>query len=263
MTGGLQGEARHDGRRPSAGLFVTCLVDLVRPSVGFASAKLLRDAGCDVVVPAAQTCCGQPAYNGGDVSSARAIALSTIAAFEACDVIVVPSASCAGMLKVHYPRLLDNDPAAVRFSARVHELTSYLVNERGVVATGAAFQGHIACHMSCSSLREMQSRGEPLTLLGKVTGAKVTNLKDNQECCGFGGLFSVKYPEISAAMAAKKVAVIDATDADLIVGPDLGCLMHIAGTLNRNGSPVRCRYVAEILAGDCSSPPICVARDSQ
>jgi L-lactate dehydrogenase complex protein LldE len=266
MTGGRQGEARR-GTRPIAGLFVTCLVDLVRPSVGFAAAKLLRDANCDVVVPSAQTCCGQPAYNSGDSATARAIAKTTIHAFADCDAIVVPSASCAGMLKVHYPRLFADDPemsaAALRFAARVHELTAYLVNDCGIRSTGATYGGRIACQLSCASLRETHSDAATLQLLRSVAGATISNLKDNQECCGFGGLFSVKYPDISAAMAAKKVAHIQDDGALLVVGPDLGCLFHLAGTLSRAGSSVHCRHVAEVLAGDMTSPPICCGSDSQ
>ena len=166
--------------RPRVGLFVTCLVDLFRPSVGFAAAKLLADAGCDVDVPATQTCCGQPAYNSGDKATAEQLARLTIAAFEAHDYVVAPSGSCAGMLKLHYPALVAADPAwkarAAAFAGKVHELVSFLVDVRGVKAVDAALDARVTYHDSCSGLRELGIREQPRVLLRSVHGLKVVEL---------------------------------------------------------------------------------------
>lgn len=253
----------HTSRRPDeprrqVALFITCLVDLMRPSAGFAAVKLLQDAGCDVSVPDLQTCCGQPAYNSGDRAAAKDIALLTIRKLKGDEAIVAPSASCAAMLKVHYPTLFAGDPElhaeAVAFAARVHELIAFLVDVCGQTAVPARFDGRIAYHQSCASLREMPSDARPL--LRTIEGASVVELEDSEACCGFGGLFSVKYEEISSALAAKKTAAIDEANVDILAGPDLGCLLHLAGKLSREGSKVSCRHVAEVLAGDTSAPPI-------
>lgn len=247
-------------RRPRAGLFVTCLIDLFRPSVGMASAKLIEAAGCDVVVPRGQTCCGQPAYNSGDRGDARAIALMTIAAFESCDYIVVPSGSCAGMLKAHYPRLMegnaDDKARAEDFSARVHELVSFLVDERALRDVPGKFEGTVTYHDSCSGLRELGIKYQPRQLLTSIKGLQLVEMADCEVCCGFGGAFSVKFPDISNAMVAKKSANIAAAEPDVILAGDLGCLMNMAGKLRRQGSRIACRHVAEILADELSDPPI-------
>jgi len=246
--------------RPRIGLFVTCLVDVFRPSVGFAAVKLLEAAGCEVEVPAAQTCCGQPAYNSGDKATAKAIALQTIAAFEGYDYVVAPSGSCAGMLKSHYPRLMAGDtPAQARaaaFAGRVHELISFLVDVRGMKRVDATCEARATYHDSCSGLRELGIKSEPRTLLASVKGLELVEMADSEICCGFGGTFSVKYPDISNAMVEKKAANVDRAAPDLLLAGDMGCLMNMAGKLKRHGSRIGVRHVAEVLAGDLASPPI-------
>lgn len=246
--------------RPRVGLFVTCLVDLVRPSVGFAAVRLLEAAGCEVDVPAKQTCCGQPAYNSGATTDARELARQTIAAFSGYDYVVAPSGSCAGMLKRHYPELLREDPAwwgrAVEFSERVFELTSFLADVRKVKSVPGRLEARATYHDSCSGLRELGIKRQPRELLGKVDGLQLVEMTDCEVCCGFGGTFAVKYPGISNAMVDKKRANSEATEAGLLLAGDLGCLMNIAGKLEREGSPLAVRHVAEVLAGELQDPPI-------
>lgn len=255
-----QPDPRPAAGRPRVGLFVTCLVDLFRPSVGFAAVKLLGDAGCDVDVPTRQTCCGQPAYNSGDKSSAQELARQTIAAFEGHDYVVAPSGSCAGMLRAHYPELLADDPAwkkrAQEFAAKVHELVSFLVNVRGMTAVDARLDARATYHDSCSGLRELGVRGEPRKLLRTVKGLELIELVDADVCCGFGGTFSIKYPEISNAIVERKTENVAATGADMLLAGDLGCLMNMAGKLSRQGRRIAVRHVAEVLAGELSDPPI-------
>jgi L-lactate dehydrogenase complex protein LldE len=248
------------GTSPHIGLFVTCLVDLFRPSVGFAAVRLLEWAGCRVGVPRAQTCCGQPGYNSGDRASARAIAAQVIAAFEGFDYVVAPSGSCAAMIRVHYPALLEDDPTlgprALSLASRTHELTSFLVDVLGLERVQASFEGVVAYHDSCSGLRELEIGDQPRALLATVAGLTLKELEGTQECCGFGGAFCVKYPEIADRMAADKAAGVAASGADTLLGGDLGCLLHLAGRLSRAGSNVRVRHVAEVLAGLTQAPPI-------
>jgi L-lactate dehydrogenase complex protein LldE len=247
-------------QRPRVGLFVTCLIDILRPSVGFAAVRLLEAAGCDVEVPAAQTCCGQPAYNSGDRETARALALQTIAAFDGVDYVVAPSGSCAGILKVHYPRLLADDgevaARAVSFAERVHELVSFLVDVRKLTAVPGTFSGRIAYHDGCSGLRELGIKRQPRELLGRLAGTELVEMAETERCCAFGGLFCVKYPDISNAMVSRKTANIIAAEPELLLAGDLGCLINIAGKLAREGSRVGCRHVAEVLAGEMAEPPI-------
>ncbi len=242
------------------GLFVTCLVDLQRPTVGFASVKLLEDAGCEVSVPAAQTCCGQPAYNSGDNPDARAIAEKMIPAFEPFDYVVAPSGSCAGMIKHHYPLLFEDDPAmaarAKALARKTFELVSFLTDVLNVDSTGAAYDGVATYHDSCSSLREMGVKEQPRALLGRVGGLVLEECGESEACCGFGGLFCVKYPDISGRMVDAKVDDILATGADTLLAGDLGCLMNLAGRLQRRGSTVRVRHIAEVLAGMTGTPPL-------
>jgi len=244
---------------PRVGLLVTCLADMFRPEIGFAAVKLLEQAGCDVEVPS-QSCCGQPAYNAGDAKDAAALARQTIATFEPFDYVVVPSGSCGGMVKVHYPRLLTDDPVwgprAERLAAKTHELLSFLVNVRGLKSVTAACKGNAAYHDSCSALREMGSGPEPRLLLKSVQGLTVHDLTEKETCCGFGGFFSVKYPEVSARMADDKIADAKATGADMILAADLGCLLHLAGRLSRQGGRLQVRHAAEILAGMADGPAI-------
>src|SRR5581483_4563170 len=204
--------------RPRVGLFVTCLVDLFRPSVGFAAVKLLRDAGCDVDVPVGQTCCGQPAYNSGDKATAEDLARQTIAALEGYD---------------------------------------YLVDVRGLDKVDARLDARATYHDSCSGLRELGVREQPRQLLRTVKGLELVEMGDAEVCCGFGGTFSVKYPDISNAIVERKAERIAATGAGMLLAGDLGCLMNMAGKLSRQGRKIAVRHVAEVLAGELSDPAIC------
>lgn len=238
--------------KPRVGLFVTCLVDLMRPSVGFAAVKLLEQAGCDVFVPETQTCCGQPAWNAGADKDAAALARAVVDAFEGFDYVVAPSDSCGGMIKVHYVEALRDDavylPRAKTLATKTHELVSFLVNVRGMKKVTAQCETRACYHISCSSLREMKVKDEPRKLLNSVKGLQLSELKEPEVCCGFGGLFSVKYPEISERMADDKITDIRSTGAELLVGPDLGCLLHLAGRMERQGEPMKVRHIAEVLA---------------
>lgn len=246
--------------KPRVGLFVTCLVDLFRPTVGFASVKLIEDAGCEVFVPASQTCCGQPAYNSGDKRGARALAEQVIATFEGFDYVVIPSGSCAGMIKTHYAEIFAGEPdwalRAERLASRTHELTSFLTDVLGVIPLPAAWQGSATYHDSCSGLRELGIKAQPRRLLGSVEGLDLKEMADPEACCGFGGTFCVKYDEISNAIVGRKTADIRATGADMLLAGDLGCLLNIAGKLKREGSSIEVRHVAEVLAGMASGPAI-------
>ena len=246
-------------RGQRVGLLVTCLVDLVRPSIGFAAVKLLEDAGCSVEVPR-QTCCGQPAFNAGDRRTARAIAEQVIAAFSPFDYVVVPSGSCAGMLRVHYPELFHGDPDWVprveAFCAKTFELVAFLVDVLKVDRVAARFPATVTYHDACSGLRELGIRVQPRKLLSGVDGLKLAELHEADACCGFGGTFCVKYADISNAIVAKKADQIAATGADTLLAGDLGCLMNMAGKLQRAGHAVRARHIAEVLAGMTDGPAI-------
>ncbi|MFM8745188.1 MAG: (Fe-S)-binding protein [Aestuariivirga sp.] len=249
--------------QPRVGLFVTCLVDMFRPSVGFAAVKLLEDAGCRVEVPEAQTCCGQPAYNSGDKADAQALARQVIAAFRGYDYVVAPSGSCGGMIVKHYPELFAagsaDHAAALDLARRTHELVSFLTRVMKVAKVTAAFPARATYHDSCSGLRELGIRNEPRQLLASVAGVSLREMTDAEVCCGFGGTFCVKYPGISDKMLEKKLKHIHATGADTLIAGDLGCLMNMAGKLKREGSNVKARHVAEVLAGDYLTPPIAEA----
>jgi L-lactate dehydrogenase complex protein LldE len=246
--------------KPRVGLFVTCLVDLVRPQVGFAAVKLLEDAGCEVVLPPSQTCCGQPAWNSGADRHAQDIARQVVDAFEGFDYVVAPSGSCAGTLRKHYPEILANDaayaPRARALAAKTHELISFLVNVRKVERVAAACKAKACYHDSCSSLREMNVKSEPRKFLGGVEGLSLSELSDPEVCCGFGGLFAVKYPQISERMADDKIKDAQSTGADLLLGADLGCLLHLAGRMERDGKAMRVRHIAEVLAGMGDEPAL-------
>lgn len=245
---------------PRVGLFATCLVDLMRPLVGFAAVKLLEDAGCRVEVPEAQTCCGQPAYNAGDSADAADIARGVIATFEGFDYVVVPSGSCGGTLKRHYPEMFDGDaewgPRAAALAAKTFELMSFLTDVLGITATGAAFAGTVTYHDSCSGLRELDIKAQPRALLGAVDGLTISEGNETETCCGFGGLFCVKYPDISEKMVDAKIADIQKTGAGTLLAGDLGCLMNIAGRLQRRGIDIKVRHAAEVLAGMTRAPAI-------
>lgn len=253
-----------DRRPPRVGLFATCLVDLFRPSVGFSAVKLLEDAGCTVEVPIAQTCCGQPAYNSGDKTDARALAERVVAVFEGFDYVVAPSGSCAGMLKAHYPEIFEGDARwearARALAGRVYELVSFLTDVIKVERVSASYAGTATYHDSCSGLRELGIAVQPRKLLASVEGLEVREMRDSDVCCGFGGTFCVKYSDISNAIVSKKMANIEATGADLLLAGDMGCLMNMAGKLSREGSAVEVRHVAEVLAGMTDRPPIAGAR---
>jgi L-lactate dehydrogenase complex protein LldE len=245
---------------PRVALFVTCLVDLFRPAVGFAAVRLLEDAGCVVEVPRNQTCCGQPAYNQGDRVDAVDLARRTIDALQGYDYVVAPSGSCAGMLKQHYPQLFPEGSlqaeAARELAGRTYELVSFLTDVMGVIGVDAAFPARVTYHDACAGLRELGIRQQPRRLLHSVRGLDLTELAGPDVCCGFGGTFCVKYPEISTRMVDDKVADIAASGAEVVLAGDLGCLMNIAGRLSRLGSTIQARHVAEVLAGATAAPPI-------
>lgn len=247
-------------KKPRVGLFVTCLVDLFRPSVGFAAIRLLEQAGCTVEVPEAQTCCGQPAYNSGDFQDTKDIARNTIRAFETYDYVVAPSGSCAGMLRAHYPELFKEDPEwgprAHHVAHRTHELVSFLVDVMGMKGVEAHFDGTVTYHDSCSGLRELDVKQQPRRLLGSVEGLKLKELPGAEICCGFGGTFCIKYPEISDRMVSDKADDIVKTGAETLLAGDLGCLLNMAGKLKRRGEKVQVRHVAEVLAGMTDVPAI-------
>lgn len=251
------------GGKPRVGLFVTCLADLFRPSVAFATVKLLEDVGCTVEAPAVQTCCGQPAFNSGDRADARALAEAVIAAFEGYEFVVGPSGSCIGMLR-HYPELFEPGSPwhgrAERLAARSHEIVSFLVDVLGVHGVNAHYAGTVTYHDSCSGLRELGVKAQPRALLATVAGLSLTEMTDSEVCCGFGGTFCIKYPEISNRMVSDKIANIAASGADTLLAGDLGCLLNIGGKLKREGSPVRVWHVAEVLAGMTDGAPIGDAR---
>lgn len=246
--------------RPRVALVVTCLVDAIRPAIGFASLSLLEAAGCDVIVPAAQTCCGQPALNSGARAAAAALARNTIAAVEACDYVVLPSGSCAGTVRLDYPELLAADPVwaerARAVAGRTHEILAFLHDVRGWRPSGRTLHATATYHDSCAGLRELGIHAQPRALLADVTGLKMLPLPGNDVCCGFGGTFCVKYGAISNAITDEKAAAIEGTGADLLLAGDLGCLMNMAGRLNRRGAPTRCYHAAEILAGMGDQPAI-------
>jgi L-lactate dehydrogenase complex protein LldE len=238
---------------PRVALFVTCLVDLYRPTVGFAALRLLEEAGCQVEVPTAQTCCGQPAYNSGDRMTAKDLARNVIDAFLPFDYVVAPSGSCAGMIGHHYPGLFAEDDPQYRgkaeaLAAKTFELVSFLTDVMRVERVQARHDGVVAYHDSCAGLRELGIREQPRKLLGTVQGLSLKELADRDVCCGFGGTFCVKYPDISTRMVSDKVRNIRETGADTLLAGDMGCLLNMAGRLKREGAPVQARHVAEVLA---------------
>ncbi len=236
------------------GFFVTCLVDSMRPRIGFAAIRLLEAAGCKVVVPGQQTCCGQPGYNSGDRKSAYRMALKFLAEFEPYDYVVLPSGSCAGMIRVHYPDLFKDEPALheriTALGRRTFELTDFLVNIAKLEHVPGDFNGTLTYHDSCSGLRELGVYPQPRALLAGMPAVKIQEMVESTTCCGFGGTFSVKYGELSTRMADNKCQHIADTHANAIVGGDLGCLLNIEGRLRRNGDhSTRVLHVAEVLAG--------------
>jgi L-lactate dehydrogenase complex protein LldE len=234
-------------------LFSTCLVDQFYPSVAEAVVRLLEKSGITVEVPRSLTCCGQPAFNGGFRAEARAMARHTLDILAGNDApIVVPSGSCADMVIHRYPELLADDPAyaekARSVAARTHELCQFLVDVLGVTEVGASGRGTVAYHSSCHTQRGLGVRAQPLRLLERVEGVECRPLPETEACCGFGGLFAVKMGDISGAILNRKIADIEASGAEVVVGTDVSCLMHIGGGLHRRASKVRVAHVAEILA---------------
>ncbi|MGW8201438.1 (Fe-S)-binding protein [Sphingomonas sp. VDB2] len=241
-------------------LFVTCLVDMMRPRIGFAAIRALEAAGCAVVVPEGQTCCGQPALNSGDRDHAAALAKQTIAALEPYEAVVIPSGSCAGTIRCHYPEIFAHDsvwlPRAQAVAAKTWEVMAYLDQTCGWTPQGVSVDARATYHDSCSGLRELGIKAQPRRLLRTIDGLTFAPLAGEETCCGFGGTFCVKYPAISNAIVGEKADAIDATGADLLLAGDLGCLMNIAGKLHRKGSKVRAYHAIELIAGMGDGPAI-------
>ena len=237
------------------GLFVTCLVDLMRPRIGFAALELLEHAGCEVHVPRTQTCCGQPGYNSGDRAGARRLAEKTIVEFEPYAYVVAPSGSCAGMIRTHYPELFADAPEwrsrVEQLAARTYELTDFLVRVMKVDKVPGAFAGRVTYHDSCSGLRELGVKHQPRALLAAVRGLTLAEMKDAEACCGFGGTFALKFGDISTRIVDRKCDRINACAVDAVVLGDLGCMLNIEGRLRRRGDQkTRVLHVAEVLAGE-------------
>lgn len=238
-------------------LFITCLVDQLYPQVGMATYDLLTRLGVEVTFNAEQTCCGQPAFNSGYRSEARGVAAGMLKLFarelESADYVVAPSGSCVTMVRKSYPDLFADDARlraqAERVGARLYELSHFLVEVLGVEDVGASFEGRVTYHDSCHLLRELGVSQPPRKLIRAVRGAELVEMDEAETCCGFGGTFSVKYPEISSAMAEAKVASVERSEAGAVVACDASCLMQIAGLLGRKGSGVRPLHLAELLAG--------------
>ncbi len=236
-------------------LFITCLVDLMRPEIAESSVTLLESAGCTVEVPMTQTCCGQPGFNSGDTASARELARKFLAEFEGFEYVVVPSGSCGGMIRHHYPTLFADDPDLRRriddLSARTWELTAFLHDVIKLKQLPGRFDGAVTYHDSCSGLRELGVQAQPRALLALNPSIRLTEMKDARACCGFGGTFSVKYGDISSAIVDEKIDRIRASGAPCVVLGDLGCMLNIEGRLRRTGdTTTRVLHVAQVLAGD-------------
>lgn len=256
----LNREDKDGTTSPRVALFVTCLVDVMRPRIGFASIQVLEAAGCTVIVPEAQTCCGQPALNSGDRATAADLARRAIALLEPYDHVVIPSGSCAATIRVQYPEILADDPAwaarATALAAKTWEILAYLDQMRDWRPQGIALAASATYHDSCSGLRELGIKRQPRRLLASVDDLTLKPLEGAETCCGFGGTFCVKYPAISNAIVQEKAAAIDASGAALLLAGDLGCLMNMAGKLHRDGSPVRAFHAIEILAGMGDGPAL-------
>ena len=241
------------GRPSAVYLFGTCLLDLFLPEAGLDAVTLIEREGVAVHYPPEQSCCGQPAYNSGDFDATRALAKQLIEAFEGFDYVVGPSGSCMATIRKDYPRLFADDPPwrarAEALAAKSFELISFLTDVRGVTTVDAAYPGSVSYLDSCSGLRELGIKAQPRLLLGSVGGLQLAEMADTEVCCGFGGSFCVKYPEISGRLADDKLARLAETGADTLLGGDLGCLLHLAGRLKRCGSKVKVFHTAEVLAG--------------
>lgn len=244
----------NDRMKKRVGLFITCLADVMRPSIPMAAVELLEDAHFEVHVPMAQTCCGQPAYNSGDRRTALMLAEKFLDEFEGFDYTVAPSGSCMGTIKTHYPDVLKDQPDLLRrFAAiqpRLYELTDFLVNVAGLCQVPGQFEGDVTYHDSCSGLRELGIKQQPRRLLALVPGLKLREMEHCEQCCGFGGTFAVKYGNVSAKIADDKCANIQATKARAVVLGDLGCMLQIEGRLRRQGdNTTQVLHIAEVLTG--------------
>ena len=233
------------------GLFVTCLVDMMRPSIGFAALRLLEEAGCQVVVPSTQTCCGQPGWNSGDRASTRALAEKLLDEFEHCQYVVVPSGSCGGMIRSHYPDVFAGEPAmaarVAKLAAKTYELTDFLVNVAKVYMVPGNFQGTLTYHDSCSGLRELGVKSQPRELLAMMPGATLKEMRDCEACCGFGGTFAIKFGNVSTKIANDKCEAVAESGADTLVLGDLGCMLNIEGRMRTRGDSTKVMHVAEAL----------------
>ena len=229
-------------------LFVTCVVDQVFPNVGIAMADVLERAGCEVEFREAQTCCGQPAFNSGYRDEARTVAEHFLKTFESAENIVVASGSCCSMISHHFADLLPGDHRVHDLEPRVWEFSQFLTNVLKVEDVGASFEGLVTYHDSCHALRELKIKGGPRKLLQNVRGLRLVEMEPAEECCGFGGTFSVKFPEISGGMARTKIEAIEGTGAATVVSVDSSCLMQLQGALSRGGSKIRTMHLAEVLA---------------
>ena len=235
-----------------ASLFATCLVDQFFPEVAESVVKVLRDLDVEVEFPPDQTCCGQPAFNSGFVSQAKPLALRLLDIFEDSEYVVVPSGSCATMIKVFMPQMFQDDQAlaerARSLAERTYEFSQFLVNVLSVTDVGASYKGKITYHASCHLARELQATTEGPKLARAVSGTQFVPMKNADECCGFGGTFAVKYPEISGAILENKLRNIRSSGADTVVACDAGCLMHIGGAMSRQGIKVQPMHLAQLLA---------------
>ncbi|MCZ8513496.1 (Fe-S)-binding protein [Paenibacillus filicis] len=232
-------------------LFITCLADLMYPEVGESVVRLLNRYGCEVDFPELQTCCGQPAYNSGYQDEAREVARNLIRAFEHSEYVVSPSGSCTGMVHHYYPQLFENEPEwkanAERLIEKTYEFSQFLVNVLGIKDLGAVFPEKITYHPSCHAMRLLGVKEEPGQLLSHVEGLELVELPKKEDCCGFGGTFAVKMADMSEAMVCEKAANVCATNARVLVGTDMGCLMNIGGRLNKENKPVRVMHLAQLL----------------
>ncbi len=244
----------------NVGLFVTCLVDFFRPNIAFAAVKLLEKGGCSVGVPETQTCCGQPAFNNGNRKEARRVAAKVIREFEGFDYVVVPSGSCGAMIHLHYRDLFPKgsrmETKARELAERTYELVNFLDEVIDYSQQSVSYPGSCAYHDSCSALRELRIKDTPRKYLRQVGNLRLRELEHAEACCGFGGTFCVKFPEIADRIVADKIDDILATKADTVVSADLGCLLNIAGKLRRDGHKVKVFHVAEILADMARGPGI-------
>jgi len=234
-------------------LFIQCIIDGMFPEVGFAVVRIFEKLGIEVECPAEQTCCGQPAFNSGYRKEARRAAEHFMEVFDDAEVIVCPSGSCVNMVRNHYPELFKDDrkwlPRALETAKRTFELSEYLVDVLGIDDLGASYEGRITYHDSCHLLRGLGVKEQPRKLIRKIRDAEFVEMKDSDKCCGFGGAFSVKYPEISAAILEDKIKNIIDSNAEVVTGCDMGCLMNIQGILSRRGLPVKTLHIAQLLAG--------------